>query len=406
MGEKRKRETTEINVESYVDEPVSAVASFFNGLSVPDIPFDLYKNKQDSFVVHGETDKLEYNGSTVTDEQNDYVVGVYDPVTRSVELYKAPFIQAKVTPISKRKYDGPRVKQLGKLNMEQRNALGQAFGTKKAKQTITNLQKNKIDSEKLQDVEMDIVDTVKDATTALPTKEQMAATVLSDRPTPLADVSATNVEAVYPIHNIIPQRELDAIRVNAIQSALDENARLALLPYSQSAYIRRELERALTNTDKLQLVYYASLLFGVYNNRRVRDKQTLMDRLGQPAETLVDGVLERFAVGKASQFGKSKDRSFTIDPHHEDKLLCYLLALIMHINDFLVELPPLANELNMKPTRLVSLFRALGATIKSLTLAQADAFGIPRSQASSYKVASLKVPFTLPEMMRRGGGRK
>ena len=97
------------------------------------------------------------------------------------------------------------------------------------------------------------------------------------------------------------------------------------------------------------MLFYASLLFGVYDKRRSKDKQTLLTGLQNKAsEVLIDGILERFAISRASQFGKSKDKSFFIDPHHEDKLLTYLFILLLHINNFAVELVPLSKDLKLK----------------------------------------------------------
>lgn len=413
-GEKRKREskTTELRVSSFTEDPSVVVGSFFNGLSVPsDIEFDLYKHKKtDNYLIHGENERLDYNGQTAEDDNNEYVVALYDPLNKSVDLYKSPMVLSKVTAKSKRSFKGPSIRQAGVRNVIQRNALGEAFGTKKAKAAITNLEKNRIDADKLQGMELDIVDSVKETTQDLPTRKEMEDTVTNDRPTPFANVDATNVEDIYSLYNIIPQKEWSYLRVNSLFTAEDQDQRLELLPFDKSIYVSKHLQSVIdsNNTEKLQLLYYASLLFGVYENRRVKDKETLMLKLeNKPSEILIDGILERFTIPRTTQFGKSKDRSFIIDPHHEDKLLCYLLAIIFHIDNFMIELPPLAHELNMKPTRLVGLCKALGAVIKSATVAQAEAFGIPKVSASTYKVATLKVPFKLPEMSKkvRKGGR-
>ena len=160
----------------------------------------MYKHKKrDDYVLHGETDTLDYNGTS--NNENEYVVAVFDPNSKSVELYKTPYISTKVTAKKNRVYKGPKVKSAGIRNVTQRNALGEAFGTKKAKSAITNLEKNRIDSEKLQDIEMDIVDTVKESTRDLPAQEDGV-----DRPAPLANVDATNVEDIYPLENIIPEK--------------------------------------------------------------------------------------------------------------------------------------------------------------------------------------------------------
>ena len=90
----------------------------------------MYKHKKrDDYVLHGETDTLDYNGTS--NNENEYVVAVFDPNSKSVELYKTPYISTKVTAKKNRVYKGPKVKSAGIRNVTQRNALGEAFGTKK-----------------------------------------------------------------------------------------------------------------------------------------------------------------------------------------------------------------------------------------------------------------------------------
>lgn len=410
VGDKRKRDqesTSELRVASYTKEPTVAIGSFFNGFSVSeDTDFQLYQKKHtdDVFVFHGETERLEYTGATLDEDSSDYAVAVYDPVNKSVDLYQAPVLLGSVISKAHRKVKGPKVKQSNVRNNIQRNALGEAFGTKKAKKAISDLERNRIDADKLADVEADIVDTVKASTDTLPTRDQLTETVLNDRPTPACNVEATNVEDIYPVSGIIPKRELSFIRVGPILNEEDITKRVELLPYQNSQYITSQLAsiKSENQTQKLQLIYYASLLIGVYQHRRIHNKVALTSELNSPPEVLIDGILERFTIARPGQFGRAKDRGFTIDPHSEDKLLCYLLATILHINNFIIEISPLAQELSLKPSRLVGLFKALGCGVKSATVAEAEAFGIPKSQAASYKIASLKVPFKLPQMTRRG----
>jgi len=408
-GEKRKRNvgSSELRISSLNKEPSVAVGSFFNGFTVSeDTEFQLYQKKHsdDEFVFHGESERLDYNGTTLEEDSSEYAVAVYDPVNKSVDLYQAPVLLGSVTSKAHRKLKGPAIKQKNERNNIQRNNLGEAFGTKKAKKAISDLERNRIDVDKLADVETDIVDTVKASTDTLPTRDQLTETVLSDRPTPACNVDATSVEDIYPVYNIIPKRELSFIRVGPILSEADLNEKIKLLPYQNSEYISSQLSsiKDESQTQKLQLIYYASLLIGVYQNRRIHNKAALSAELNSPPEILIDGILERFTILKPGQFGRSKDRGFTIDPHNEDRLLCFLLATILHINNFIIEVSPLAQELSLKPSRLIGLFRALGCIVKSATVAEAEAFGIPKAQAASYKIASLKVPFKLPQMTRRG----
>lgn len=407
--------SSHIKVSSYTDEPVAAVGSFFNGLLIPSsTEFDIYKNKKtNEYLIHGESDHLEYNGdSKETQDLNEYVVAMYDPNTKSVELFKTPYFQTKVTSKQYKIYKGPSVRSTGVKNITQRNALGEAFGTKKAKQAITNLEKNRIDADKLQDMEMDIIDSVQDTLTnnaqSSTTKGQTNndVTDFSNSPIPKPNVDATNVEDIYPIKTIIPAKDWSYIRV---QSIFTDSDPIKQFP-SSPEFIKQQLSSIIEhqNLEKLQILYYASLLFAIYSNRRgVSSKDQLMNKLDpKPSEALIDTILGNFTIARTSKFGKSKDRSFTIDPHNEDKLLCYLIILILHLSNFSVALNPLARDLKLKPTKLVALFRAVGCIIKSATVGEAEALGIPKSSVGTYKIAHLKVPFKMPELTRKRGGKR
>ncbi|GCF00923.1 DNA-directed RNA polymerase I subunit rpa49 [Zygosaccharomyces mellis] len=404
-----KRSFEEVSVESYQENPSIAVSSFFKGLRVPEeTKFDLYRKKasKDEFMLHGENDRLEYDGKTDPDSTNSkqYVVAVYNPSKKSVQLYKAPLLNAKVVPKSTKNLAGPPIKSSDVQPSTLRTSLGETFGTKKAKRAIADLERNRVDSDKLADSAVDIVDSVKSASKDLPTRTDLENSVTMDRPTPAANVDATDVEQIYPVENIIPTREWNFIRVGSLLKETDPEKRLEMLPYMKSQYLAKKLP-TLTQapqTTKLQLLYYLSLLLGVYENRRVSSKDKLLERLNAPPETLLDGVLERFTVLRPGQVGRSKNRSFFVDPQNEDKLLCYIMVLILHLNNFIVEISPLAKELSIKPSKIVNLFRVIGAIVKGATVAQAEAFGIPKSSASTYKIATLKVPFKLPQMTRRG----
>ncbi|SCU95887.1 LAFA_0G02938g1_1 [Lachancea sp. 'fantastica'] len=409
----QKRGFSAIQVEKLELEPSVAVGAFFKGIQVPKkTKFELYhaKNESDSFLIHGENERVEYAGSTDSNssESSQYLVGIYDPSKRSIQLHKAPVLSTKVAPKATKDLSGPDIKQTDLRAGALRNALGEAFGTKKAKKAIADIERNRIDPDKLVDSAVDIVDSVKTASKDLPSREELQQVSSQDRTTPEANVDATDVEQIYPIHNIIPKREWQHIRVGAVLKETDEVARLELFPYTKSPYVAKKLA-TLTQAQqmtKLQLLYYLSLLLGVFENKRVSDKAKLLENLNAPPELLVDGILERFTISRTGQYGRSRDRGFFIDPQREDKLLCYILAIILHLDNFIVEISPLAQELGLKPSKIVNLFKNLGAIVKGATVSQAEAFGIPKSAASTYKIATMKVPFKLPETgrrVRRGG---
>ncbi|GMG41402.1 unnamed protein product [Ambrosiozyma monospora] len=97
-------------------------------------------------------------------------------------------------------------------------------------------------------------------------------------------------------------------------------------------------------------------------------------------------------------------KSFTMDPINEDKLLSFMLALILKLDDYRVEIQPLAQELSLKTSKLSGVFKSLGCVIKNISAAEAKSLGLSKSAAASYKIASLTVPFKVPEVARRRGG--
>lgn len=385
-----------ISVSLVSDAPAAVVSTFFAGFE-PQCGFTVFQNSRQpsKHVLHGESDAVIFDGVDA-DPESDYYLAVCDEASELAELYEVPVVRTRAHSRKKARYTGPSVRLKDTLRLAQRNALGQEFGTRKAKKSINSVSQNRIEADKLASSEDQIVDSVEAATADLPTLSEVQSGVDAARPTPVANVQATNVEDVYTIESVIPRKEWSAIRVDLLKDSAIE-----FFPYKASRFIKERVEGKEVLTERMKLLYYALLLMGVYHNRRVKDKQSLTEKLNNPSEVLVDGVVARFTSLKAGAFGKSKDRSFKIDPFHEDKLLCHLLVLVLHIEGFTVLVPPLAQELGMKPSRLTGLFRALGCGVKGATLGEADRFKVPRASAASYKVARLRVPFKEPLMVRR-----
>ena len=111
-------------------------------------------------------------------------------------IYPPKLLQKK-----NRVYKGPKVKSAGIRNVTQRNALGEAFGTKKAKSAITNLERTELILKNCRTLKWILLILLKESTRDLPAQEDGV-----DRPAPLANVDATNVEDIYPLENIIPEK--------------------------------------------------------------------------------------------------------------------------------------------------------------------------------------------------------
>lgn len=289
-------------------------------------------------------------------------------------------------------------------NRLQRNALGEAFGTKKAKKAIDDLERNQIDAEKLESYTDSIVDNIKALTSSLPTADDVAKQQSEDRPIPPCKEDAATADEIYPLFGLLGASEYKAIRIPAsILREKNVEKRVQHFPVKTSSYINTRVGRIANEEQlpKLKLLYYAALLIGFYENRRVSNKRMLISKLNHPPEILVDGLIERFGESKAGRVGKEIEHSFTVTPKNEDKLLCYLFATCLRIDEYTVEIPVLASELSIRPMKVQELFKALGCKIKLCTAGQKEALGLSSAEAANYKMAALSLPFKLPEIARR-----
>ncbi|KAK9479152.1 RNA polymerase I associated factor, A49-like protein [Lipomyces japonicus] len=385
-----------------VDESFTPFLATFPGISVPeDTKFQTYKSKQ-NYIIHGESDRLEYDGQNGP-EEDLYYVAVYDPESNSLDLTKAEVVNTNRTIKAMKKKKIAEFRQATVLNRLQRTALGEAFGTKKAKKAIGDLERNKIEAEKLSSFADSIIDNIKGATENLPSQDALREQQSDDRPIPPVKEDAESVEEIYPLIGLLTKEELSAIRVGAIFRESDLAKKVAFLPCKSSDYLNTRVRRIVNEdqTLKLKLIYYASLLMGLLQNKRASNKHTLFQKLNHPPEVLVDSLIQRFTEIKVGAVGKKKESSFTITPKLEDKILCYLFVTCLKIDEYSVEIPILANELSLRPSKAQELFKSLGCKIKPCTVAQKEALGLTNAEAANYKFATLSLPFKLPEVVRR-----
>lgn len=409
---KKKSSSSSSEVESVSISKVHApsqqlaVASF-GAVKVPaDTEFQVYRNKASGSVLfHGDDETVEYEGEARGD-QGQFVVALYDADNQSVELYpQAAFVDVN-TAVKARKYAHVQeIKSRDVTRMEQRNQLGESFGTRKARRAIQDLKNNQIDATALADIQSDLVSSVTVSTASLPSQEQVQAKLEEGRPIPPHNATAENVEDIYPLHGIVPAREWKAIRVDAIFAAEDAAARQELFPAGSSPYISKRLAQLTDpalHTERLQLLYYIGLLLATYTKRRAAShKNDLAELLLHPADALVRGIVDRFFVSAGSQVGRGKSSRLTMDGARESRILCYLLALMLRYDGYVVEIPPTAVILGLKPSRLSELLRQLGCSIANVGVRDAEDLGIDKADIPSYKVAKLRAPLKLPEMVRR-----
>src|SRR5271156_2872457 len=121
-------------------------------------------------------------------------------------------------------------------------ALGEAFGSKRAKKAIESQLSSQVDTEALESVASQIFENVKYATENIPSHgiscssqflivDVLAEQLNADRPIPAIDLTATTPAGLYSLDAIVSNSEISMIDVEAIYALPDEAARLAAIPY-------------------------------------------------------------------------------------------------------------------------------------------------------------------------------
>mgnify|MGYP001363711507 CR=1 FL=1 len=128
---------------------------------------------------------------------------------------------------------------------EAKNALGETFGTKKAKAAIRSQERNHVDIGAMSGVMGYVTDTIDKGAEGLMTSEEAKTFADANRLIPPFDLEATQPSDIYPLHGIIPEAEYKALSISAFESTSNEKERLALLPYRHSKWIQHHLRTIL-----------------------------------------------------------------------------------------------------------------------------------------------------------------
>jgi DNA-directed RNA polymerase I subunit RPA49 len=82
---------------------------------------------------------------------------------------------------------------------------------------------------------------------------------------------------------------------------------------------------------------------------------------------------------------------------HADKLILYVCAIALHIDNFEVDINDLQEDLRLNPSDMQRYFMELGCRVSALTAAQRDVLRIGSKEAASHKMARLKLPLEFPK---------
>lgn len=330
-----------------------------------------------------------------------YCIAIENTQNNVFDVIPVPLVHLECHVKAQKIHEESQEKNYEKEKME----LGEAFGSKRMKKTIQNKALHTISTQQLEDVSHIMINNIKETTKNMSNIEEIHTDTHANLPIPPPNTQTTELKEVYSLSDIISPSELSAIHIKTIIQESNERNRTALLPFKNSRYINEHLTKALSakkkNKRHIKLLYYASLLMAFYTNHQLVSKKDLLTKkLGDPPLILVDNLITRF-----SEYARSRTNHETIQSvitsYGVDKILCYLFALCLIIDDFSVDINLLAQDLSLSNQKCKELFKTLGCKIQGYTETERLTLNLSKAEAKSYKRAVLTLPFEFVSKKRR-----
>ncbi|EST09611.1 RNA polymerase I associated factor, A49-like protein [Kalmanozyma brasiliensis GHG001] len=426
--------------------------SIYRADGLPDETGASTNDTDERLLLAGETDTMAYVGnnfefgssSEARGYTGHYMVGVYDPSSSSVTLRAVPTFQvarsikanSSLSSISSKR----TFADYGEMTAARR-ALGDAFGNRKQKANARNQDRMKVDTANMEVILDDFTGGIQDNLASLPSLDEVLASSTSSRPMPPANLDAKHPAEAYRISDLIPSEIFKSLPIQKlIDNVSDPEALKELLPYSKDfpAWIWSRLvdnlqrsshlsggsggkkhttfdededeAASVTNAEdvmmmpalgatedkedaktKVRIAYYMSLLWYIQSRpKSVSQRGKLITALKLDGEDANKRIVKAI-LGTFTETPANSDRA-VMSAFHQTKVLAYMCALALHLDNFSVDHDKLARNCNIPPATLRELFRTLGCTA---------------SVVGGEKRMVLKTPFTLPQPRKgKAGGRK
>ncbi|KAL2917325.1 DNA-directed RNA polymerase I subunit rpa49 [Polyrhizophydium stewartii] len=346
-------------------------------------------------LVVGETPKMEYVGETEA-ANCKYIVGVLDKATGVVTLREADTLS--MTPIVKAQKLNHQSRTIAEKpflllnavhltltpvhasqNMTARNQLGEAFGTKKRKQAIRALEKNQVDVSGLQAVAHKISEKIEETSALLPAKAEIDSKMLAERDIPPCNTEATTPEEVYRIADIVPAEVLDSIDIKQLwKSRLESDIAKAMQSLKATDWVLGRIVATVqeqSDKKRAKLLVYLAMLARFYSLKQHELNKDISQALGG-SQTVAEHVAFMFSEWQEDGNGK---RRLRVSNKLKDKLLAYIVALCLHLNNFSVNLNQIASDLSLPMTKVVSVAREMGCRVETYKSSDGGQFGEKRA---------------------------
>lgn len=304
-----------------------------------------------SLVLHSDAHpRLDYTATQDPSETTTTYLAIYDAPTSTLQIVPAHPLTLRTTLRSETQDVAAQNAARQSTFSQQREALGMAFGTKKARKALNARYENAIttgaDREKvagkLDKSEAAVMSTVDDASASMPDKKDLQDEILAAKPIPRPNLRATEVEDAYPLAVLVPSGEMRALAVKDWQDAVEKGEDVK----TGSRFVASRLQRVVKSEDvpKLKALRYLLLLLDFHNalipgrgGKKVPIKDKLKLKMPEWNDTLIDAVRRRFADGNNE-----------VNKWHLDNLITHMAAITLFIDHYRTDTHDLREDLRLE----------------------------------------------------------
>ncbi|KAJ1981938.1 DNA-directed RNA polymerase I subunit rpa49 [Dimargaris cristalligena] len=424
MGEKRKSEQkVRLEVQAKTPRLSVALASFPGVMPAPDTQFKVFQNrdplKAHQQVVVGSSDKVEFHAATYGSQRasplfSKYLIGVYDPATRTVKLQEAPVLTfarqvkaLKNVPACLQDLMPDDVSNAAASAGQMMDSrLGMAFGTRRTKVMLSNVEKNRLNFDTLTTNEgavQSAIQTVDVHVANLDTVHDDGSTELLPR----CNSTTEDVSQIYKLSAIIGSADLKSI---SVQRFLDEvlnppkpekgvevapEEKFHGEPLFLSKFVKSKVQAIIANGQEnsesmAALIYLNSLIHFARKGRMFFARNPGQDPQHVLPARIVTRMHNQFSGQAITEDGFRRRVISDVDTH---RLRCYILIMVLLFNNYIVDIDAIAPELQLDSPTCVKYCRMIGCVVK----------GSNRDPTVSQSTATLSAPLKVDNIIRKGG---
>lgn len=328
-----------------------------------------------------------------------HYVGVYDPGTGRIQVVE---VRNMVIRGNLRTQQSDREDETESNTIrEQRNILGQTFGTKKARKAIASITENAISPSlsmrntggppQMNSATAAILSNVAEATKDMKGREDLSKAADEVKPRPKANVHATKIQDIYTVESLIGLEILKAVPVKEWQIKAKAQEEI----FVRSKFVANRIQVCANNVEKLKILRFMLMLLEIYGKskksregRIVPKKEDLRVIIGDIPEVVLAAAKKKFT------------ENGLINKYHSDLLITHLCTLSLLIDDFQTDTYDLREDLQLDLVQISKYFSEVG--VKSHVLGANDVARYGKAAASQRRIAKLKLPLTFPKSLYEG----